>query len=60
MTDAKIAKLVGTTKNTIDAVRDKTHWNINNIKPRDPVLLGLCTQTHLDAAIASIKEAPAA
>lgn len=52
MTDAQIAKLVGTTKNTIASVRDKTHWNANNIKPRDPVLLGLCTQTHLDTAIA--------
>lgn len=55
MTDAKIAKLVGTTKNTIQAVRGKTHWNSSNIKPRDPVLLGLCTQTHLDAAVAGIK-----
>lgn len=55
MTDAKIAKLVGTTKNTIQAVRSKTHWNSSNIKPRDPVLLGLCTQTHLDAAVAGIK-----
>lgn len=55
MADAQIAKLVGTTKNTIQAVRGKTHWNSNNIKPRDPVLLGLCTQTHLDAAVASIK-----
>lgn len=55
MTDAKIAKLVGTTKNTIEAVRSKTHWNSSNIKPRDPVLLGLCTQTHLDAAVATIK-----
>ncbi len=55
MTDAQIAKLVGTTKNTIQAVRGKTHWNSNNIKPRDPVLLGLCTQTHLDAAVATIK-----
>jgi hypothetical protein len=55
MTDAKIAKLVGTTKNTIQAVRSKTHWNSNNIKPRDPVLLGLCTQTHLDTAIANMK-----
>lgn len=55
MTDAKIAKLVGTTKNTIQAVRGKTHWNSGNIKPRDPVLLGLCTQTHLDAAVAGIK-----
>ncbi len=55
MTDAKIAKLVGTTKNTIEAVRGKTHWNSSNIKPRDPVLLGLCTQTHLDAAVAGVK-----
>jgi hypothetical protein len=55
MSDAKIAKLVGTTKHTIEAVRGKTHWNSGNIKPRDPVLLGLCTQTHLDAATASIK-----
>lgn len=55
MTDAQISKLVGTTKNTIQAVRGKTHWNTTNIKPRDPVLLGLCTQTHLDAAIAKIK-----
>lgn len=55
MSDAKIAKLVGTTKTTIEAVRGKTHWNSNNIKPRDPVLLGLCTQTHLDAAVAGVK-----
>lgn len=56
MTDAQIAKLIGTTKNTIQAVRGKTHWNSGNIKPRDPVLLGLCTQTHLDAAVANIKD----
>lgn len=56
MTDAQIAKLIGTTKNTIQAVRGKTHWNSSNIKPRDPVLLGLCTQTHLDAAVANIKD----
>ncbi len=49
--DSKIVKLVGTTKNTINAVRDRTHWNTNNLRPRDPVLLGLCTQTHLDEAI---------
>lgn len=58
ITDAQIAKLVGTTKNTIQAVRGKTHWNSANIKPRDPVLLGLCTQTHLDAVIAHLKPAP--
>lgn len=60
MSDAQIAKLVGTTKNTIDAVRGKTHWNSGNIRPRDPVLLGLCTQTHLDAAVSAIKDVPAA
>ena len=57
MTDGQISKLVGTTKNTIEAVRGKTHWNSSNIKPRDPVLLGLCTQTHLDAATAGFKVA---
>lgn len=55
ITDAQIAKLIGTTKNTIQAVRNKTHWNSGNIKPRDPVLLGLCTQTHLDAIVVNIK-----
>lgn len=49
--DAQIVKLIGTTKSTINAVRNRTHWNISNIKPKDPVLLGLCTQTHLDDAI---------
>ena len=60
MTDAQISKLVGTTKNTISAVRNKAHWNSSNIKPRDPVLLGLCTQTHLDAAVSQIKPAAVA
>lgn len=53
--DSKIVKLIGTTKKTIEAVRTKTHWNSSNIKPKDPVLLGLCTQTHLDAATAEYK-----
>jgi hypothetical protein len=52
ITDAQIVSLIGTTKNTINAVRGKGHWNSSNIKPKDPVLLGLCTQTHLDDAIA--------
>lgn len=46
--DSQIVKLIGTTKKTIDSIRDKTHWNITNIKPKDPVLLGLCLQTSLD------------
>ncbi|MDG1287995.1 MAG: DUF1013 domain-containing protein [Rickettsiales bacterium] len=49
--DSKTVKLVGTTKNTITAIRERSHWNTNNLRPRDPVLLGLCTQTHLDDAI---------
>lgn len=56
MPDAQIGKLIGTTKSTIKAVRDKTHWNSSNIKPRDPVLLGLCTQTHLDLAVAPYRQ----
>ena len=48
MTDAQITKLIGTTKNTIESVRSKSHWNMQNIKPKDPVLLGLCSQSELD------------
>lgn len=49
--DAQISKLVGTTKPTINAIRDRTHWNIANLKPTDPVALGLCTQIELDEAV---------
>ncbi len=49
--DSQIVKLVGTTKKTIEAIRDRTHWNVNSLNPRDPVLLGLCTQTALNQAI---------
>jgi len=51
MTDAQLMKLVGTTKSTIQAIRDRTHWNSANIKPVDPVSLGLCTQLDLDLAV---------
>ena len=51
LVDAQISKLVGTTKPTIAAIRDRTHWNIGNITPIDPVALGLCRQTELDAAV---------
>ncbi|MCC6718694.1 MAG: DUF1013 domain-containing protein [Acetobacteraceae bacterium] len=47
LTDAQIGKLMGTTKDTIEKVRSRTHWNSSNIKPRDPVILGLCTQSDL-------------
>ena len=49
--DSQIAKLLGTTKATIDQVRNRTHWNSANIKPVDPVTLGLSTQLELDAIV---------
>ena len=48
MSDTQISKLIGTTKITIEAVREKIHWNFNNLRAKDPVLLGLCTQTELN------------
>jgi hypothetical protein len=57
--DAQIIKLIGTTKKTIDAIRERTHWNIANIKPKDPVLLGLCSQIHLDEAVRRSRPADA-
>ncbi|MFD1341559.1 DUF1013 domain-containing protein [Litorisediminicola beolgyonensis] len=52
LSDGQIGKLVGTTKPTIQAIRERTHWNIANIQPIDPVALGLCKQSELDAAVA--------
>ena len=49
--DPQISKLIGTTKATITNVREKTHWNSQNIKPVDPVTLGLCSQIELDEVI---------
>ncbi|SDF07209.1 DUF1013 domain-containing protein [Limimaricola pyoseonensis] len=51
LSDGQISKLVGTTKPTIQAIRERTHWNISNIQPIDPVALGLCRQSELDAAV---------
>ena len=50
--DSQVAKLVGSTKSTIDAIRNRTHWNMANIRPQDPIGLGLCRQIELDEAIA--------
>jgi hypothetical protein len=52
VSDAQIGKLVGTTRNTIAAIRERSHWNIANINPKDPVTLGLCSQRELDAVVA--------
>lgn len=51
LTDGQIGKLVGTTKPTILSIRERSHWNISNIQPIDPVALGLCKQTELDASV---------
>jgi len=51
LADAQICRLVGTTKPTIQAIRDRTHWNSSNITPNDPVGLGLCKQSELDDVV---------
>ncbi len=53
ITDAQISRLIGTTKNTISNIRNREHWNIANITPKDPVTLGLCSQRELDALVAA-------
>ena len=55
--DSQIAKLIGTTKTTILAVKDRTHWNSPNIRPRDPVLLGLCSQSDLNVVVERARKA---
>jgi hypothetical protein len=54
--DSQICKLIGTTKTTIQAIRERTHWNTQNIRPRDPVLLGLCSQSELNSVIAAAEK----
>ena len=60
ISDAQIGRLIGTTRNTINAIRDRSHWNIQNIQPKDPVTLGLCSQRELDAAVAKAAKKAAA
>ena len=57
ITDGAIGLLIGTTRTTIAAIRDRSHWNIANITPKDPVTLGLTTQRELDAAVAKAAKA---
>lgn len=52
ISDGAIGKLIGTTRTTIAAIRDRSHWNISNIVSKDPVTLGLCSQRELDALVA--------
>lgn len=57
ITNGQIKKLVGTTDKMIESIRTRTHWNLKNIKPRDVVLLGLCSQSQFNDVISSIKPA---
>ncbi|WP_374942961.1 cell cycle transcriptional regulator TrcR, partial [Sphingomonas sp.] len=58
--DAQIMRLVGTTKTTLQAIRDRTHWNSSTLTPMDPVTLGLCTQIDLDFEVnRAAKDRPA-
>ena len=56
LSETQVGKLMGTTKDTIQKVRDRTHWNSANIKPRDPVILGLCSQSDLNMAVSTANE----
>ena len=56
LSETQVGKLLGTTKETIHKVRERSHWNSANIKPRDPVILGLCSQTDLNAAVLQANE----
>jgi hypothetical protein len=51
LSDGQVSKLIGTTKPTISAVRDRSHWNMTNIRPRDPISLGLCSREELENAL---------
>ncbi|MEO5973235.1 MAG: DUF1013 domain-containing protein [Sphingomicrobium sp.] len=57
VTDGQISRLIGTTRTTIAAIRDRSHWNIANIQPKDPVTLGLTSQRELDAAVIKAQKA---
>src|SRR5881397_3099594 len=57
VSDGQIGRLIGTTRTTIAAIRDRTHWNMANIQPKDPVTLGLTSQRELDAAVAKAQKA---
>lgn len=60
LSDTQISRLIGTTRTTIAAIRNRTHWDIQNIEPMDPVILGFCSQIELDAEIARLQsETPA-
>ncbi len=56
ISDAQVVRLIGTTKNTIQSIRERSHWNYSNIQPKDPVLLSLTTQGELNTLMDKLKE----
>ena len=56
ISDGQISKLIGTTKFTIIQIRERTHWNISNVSPKDPVMLGLCKQNELASTITKARK----
>ena len=56
LSEAQVVKLLGTTKETIQKVRERSHWNSTNIKPRDPVTLGLCSQSDLNDTVGAAND----
>ena len=55
LTDGQISKLVGSTKSTVSLIRKRSYWNFSNLKPRDPVILSLCTQEVFEKSLAKAK-----
>lgn len=55
LSDAQIAKLIGTTKNTVVSIKKRTYWNFNNLSPKDPIAINLCSQLDLENALAKAK-----
>ncbi len=55
LTDGQISKLVGSTKNTVSLIRKRSYWNFSNLKPRDPVILALCTQESFQKSLEKAK-----
>ena len=51
LSDAQISKLIGTTKSTITQIRERSHWNIQNVTQKDPIMLGLCSQNDLESVV---------
>ena len=56
LSDGQVAKLVGSTKGTVGLIRNRTYWNFSNLTPRDPVILGLCSQLQFQKAIEKLTE----